>query len=193
MDVDSENVLKAPSLENAVKVVGQKTKVDQDCNLFTELDDDLETADVEDEEDDDGFGVDDDTGVCIDILLPHTNSKSKLSSNGSYVPSGMDADNGMSSAGSTSKPTDVSFNLSANSELDTDDEMRCLLRHVQFGRSLVNLVRQVRAKTGGLSLETERLLQVRLLVENLFIESLFFIIILSTHLLQLFIHFLDQF
>ncbi|KAH9591373.1 Ran-binding protein 9, variant 2 [Schistosoma haematobium] len=193
MDVDSENVLKAPSLENAVKVVGQKTKVDQDCNLFTELDD-LETADVEDEEDDDGFGVDDDTGVCIDILLPHTNSKSKLSSNGSYVPSGMDADNGMSSAGSTSKPTeDVSFNLSANSELDTDDEMRCLLRHVQFGRSLVNLVRQVRAKTGGLSLETERLLQVRLLVENLFIESLFFIIILSTHLLQLFIHFLDQF
>ncbi|CAH8636073.1 unnamed protein product [Schistosoma intercalatum] len=159
MDVDPENVLKAPSLENAVKVVGQKTKVDQDCNLFTELDDDLETADVEDEEDDDGFGVDDDTGVCIDILLPHTNSKSKLSSNGSYVPSGMDADNGMSSAGSTSKPTDVSFNLSANSELNTDDEMRCLLRHVQFGRSLVNLVRQVRAKTGGLSLETERLLQ----------------------------------
>ncbi|CAI2735941.1 unnamed protein product [Schistosoma spindalis] len=160
MDVDPENVLKAPFLENAVKVVGQKTKVDQDCNLFTELDDDLETADVEDEEDDDGFGVDDDTGVCIDTLLPHTNSKVKLSSNGSCVPSGMDADNGMSSAGSTSKPTaDVSFTLSTNSELDNDDEMRCLLRHVQFGRSLVNLVRQVRAKTGGLSLETERLLQ----------------------------------
>lgn len=160
MDVDPENVLKVPFLENAVKAVGQKSKVDQDCNLLTELDDDLETADVEDEEDDDGFGVDDDTGVCIDTLLPHTNSKVKLSSNGSYLPSGMDADNGMSFAGSTSKPTtDVSFTSSTNSELDNDDEMRCLLRHVQFGRSLVNLVKQVRAKTGGLSLETERLLQ----------------------------------
>ncbi|OON16831.1 hypothetical protein X801_07342, partial [Opisthorchis viverrini] len=38
-------------------------------------------------------------------------------------------------------------------------ELPCLMRHVQFGRSLVNLVKQVRAKTGGLSLETERLLQ----------------------------------
>ncbi|CAH8570193.1 unnamed protein product [Schistosoma turkestanicum] len=157
MDVDPEDVLEVPFPKNEVKAMEQKSKVDQDCNMLTEFDDDLETADVEDEEDDDGFGADDDTGVCIDTLLPHNNSKVNLSGNETFLPSEMGGDSEISSVESRSKPkTDVSL---TNSELDSDDEMRCLLRHVQFGRSLVNLVRQVRAKTGGLSLETERLLQ----------------------------------
>ncbi|TNN11369.1 Ran-binding protein [Schistosoma japonicum] len=160
MDVDLEDVLKVSFPENSNKVLEQKSKTDQDRNTFTEFDDDLETVDVEDEDDDDSFGADDDTGVCIDSLCPPTNSEISQSNNGSCVPSEMDVDSEVSSAGSTSKSTkDASYTLSANSELASDNEMRCLLRHVQFGRSLVNLVRQVRAKTGGLSLETERLLQ----------------------------------
>nr|CAH8872452.1 unnamed protein product [Trichobilharzia regenti] len=72
----------------------------------------------------------------------------------------MDVDSELSSAESKPKSTkDILNATSSNSEVEDHDEMRCLLRHVQFGRSLVNLVKQVRAKTGGLSLETERLLQ----------------------------------
>ncbi|KAK4474421.1 hypothetical protein MN116_001578 [Schistosoma mekongi] len=158
MDVDLENVLKVSFPENSNNVLEQ-CKIDQDRSIFTEFDDDLETIDVEDEEDDDSFGADDDTGVCIDSLCPPTNSKISQFNNGSCVPSEMEVDSEVSSAGSSKSKKDASCTLSANSELASDNEMRCLLRHVQFGRSLVNLVKQVRAKTGGLSLETERLLQ----------------------------------
>ncbi|THD25389.1 Ran-binding protein 9 [Fasciola hepatica] len=78
----------------------------------------------------------------------------------------VDGENERTESLSTSSTTTSSPLTSAKRRSQTDlqdsmdaDEMRCLLRHVQFGRSLVNLVKQVRAKVGGLSLETERLLQ----------------------------------
>ncbi|CAH8638426.1 unnamed protein product [Heterobilharzia americana] len=159
MDVDSEDLPKPSHTEDAQNVE-QKGEADLKSNLLTDLDDDLEAGDLEDDEDDDGFGVDDDTGVCINTLLPPQNVKACQSNSLSCTPSGMDVDSEVLSAESKSKSTKDGFGaVSSNSEMNSDDEMRCLLRHVQFGRSLVNLVRQVRAKTGGLSLETERLLQ----------------------------------
>ncbi|VDP97890.1 unnamed protein product [Trichobilharzia regenti] len=159
MEVDSEDLSKASPAEDAQKVK-EKDKNDRNSNMVTDFDDDLEAGDLEDDEDDDGFGVDDDTGVCISNLLPSSNLKACHSDNQSYTPSGMDVDSELSSAESKPKSTkDILNATSSNSEVEDHDEMRCLLRHVQFGRSLVNLVKQVRAKTGGLSLETERLLQ----------------------------------
>ncbi|VDP87126.1 unnamed protein product [Echinostoma caproni] len=71
----------------------------------------------------------------------------------------------------TSSPLTTTTKRRSEAELDEatpdTDEMRCLLRHVQFGRSLVNLVKQVRAKVGGLSLETERLLQDSKAITNI--------------------------
>lgn len=91
------------------------------------------------DEDDDDFGMNDDTGVGagpIDL--------------GSVNEMEVDMD-------SSAKITPESH--SADHVSSETSELPCLMRHIQFARSLVNLVKEVRVKTGGLSLETERLLQ----------------------------------
>ncbi|VEL32566.1 unnamed protein product [Protopolystoma xenopodis] len=64
------------------------------------------------------------------------------------------ASEGDTSSGVSMKMPHISAPETNDGSIDAA-EMRCLLRQVQFGRSLVGLVKQVRSKTGGLSLETE--------------------------------------
>uniref|UniRef100_A0A0X3P5V6 Ran-binding protein 10 n=1 Tax=Schistocephalus solidus TaxID=70667 RepID=A0A0X3P5V6_SCHSO len=67
--------------------------------------------------------------------------------------------------GNASAPMDVDAQplshkpATATPTKSTNTEMQCLLRQLQFGRSLMNLVKEVRRKTGGLSAETESLLR----------------------------------
>ncbi|KAL7057712.1 hypothetical protein AAHC03_016889 [Spirometra sp. Aus1] len=71
-----------------------------------------------------------------------------------HAPAPMDVD----SQPLSQKPAAAANATSAKSTT-TSTEMQCLLRQLQFGRSLMNLVKEVRRKTGGLSAETESLLR----------------------------------
>ncbi|GAA51888.1 Ran-binding protein 10 [Clonorchis sinensis] len=126
---------------------------DSDEDVGVGLDDMDE--DEGDDDDDDGFGVDDDTGVCFDSLSSQNGTSNIPTQESTSCLTGMEVDPQPDGSQATAAP----FVDEMSKPIVEKSELPCLMRHVQFGRSLVNLVKQVRAKTGGLSLETERLLQ----------------------------------
>ncbi|KAF8568491.1 hypothetical protein P879_03969 [Paragonimus westermani] len=147
MDVDWED-----SDNQAEHGNGSEFQNSQSLATCGDFEDDPEVGDMDydDDDDDDGFGLDDDTGVCINSVV---SDGVNCTESGSLPSDRMEVDI------EAPRPTTAVRSLSGRNGLYEDNETLCLLRHVQFGRSLVNLVKQVRARTGGLSLETERLLQ----------------------------------
>ncbi|KER22519.1 hypothetical protein T265_09413 [Opisthorchis viverrini] len=129
---------------------------DSDEDVGVGLDDMDE--DEGDDDDDDGFGVDDDTGVCFDSVPSQNGTSNIPTQESTSCLTGMEVDPQPDGSQATAAPV-VDEMSKPIPQIVEKSELPCLMRHVQFGRSLVNLVKQVRAKTGGLSLETERLLQ----------------------------------